>query len=127
MLAGKYHVKASRQYFSDNRQLFTKLKDMYILRSHTPELRNFQENKLLDYEAVHALSGLDIYELRVNATIGGFDNLRVIFMPEKNKSNKYGMPYIWALYVFQKKTNHLTKAQLATMKARRKLVLEREI
>ena len=67
---------------------------------------------------------MNVGELRIDDTIGGCDNLRIIFFRGDPKV-KEPLPMIWILHVLQKKRNDFTTHNLTTFKARRTLVLER--
>ena len=78
----------------------------------------------LDWSWINTLSGMSVGELRVADKIGTHDNLRIIFFVD-SRPPEGGMPVIWILHVFQKKTDHFTTAALATIRARRLIVLGR--
>jgi hypothetical protein len=59
----------------------------------------------------------------VHDTIGGCDNLRIIFFDPQIQTEP--LPILWVLSVFQKKRDDFTRAQLANFRLRRKLVLAR--
>jgi hypothetical protein len=77
----------------------------------------------LDWCWIRALAGLRIGELRVHDTIGGHDNIRIIFFDPQWPAEP--LPNLWVLAVFQKKRDDFTKANLDTFKARRMIVIER--
>jgi hypothetical protein len=130
-LTGSYHVRALRPAFHDAHKWLPKSKDRAELRRHSLKLRFWPEKSPkdergqlldLDWSWIKALGGYRIGELRVHDTIGGCDNLRVIFFDPDNKKPH---PTIWVLAVFQKKRDDFTKAQLDNFKLRRQLVIER--
>lgn len=79
----------------------------------------------LDWSWVRALKGQghDIGELRIHETIGGCDNLRVIFYRRSAREGE--LPTIWIIAVFQKKRDDFTSHQLKIFKGRKVLVDER--
>ncbi len=77
----------------------------------------------LDWEWIKALPGLRIGELRIKDSMGGHDNIRIIFFDPQRPSKP--KPMLWVLAVFQKKRADFTTAQLQTFRLRRTLVLER--
>jgi hypothetical protein len=78
----------------------------------------------LDWEWIRSLSGLRIGELRVADTIGGNDNLRVIFYVGSAEIRK-PLPMIWVIRVIQKKRDDFSRNDLSIFRARRLLVVER--
>lgn len=132
-LTGTHRVRVFRPAFGDAHRWFPKASDRAELRSHSLKLRYWPEkNKLsddgqlcdLDWCWVQACKGLDIGELRIDDTIGGHDNIRILFY-RGDPGIKKPLPIIWILYVLQKKNNAFTKQQIEVMKSRRILVIER--
>ncbi len=132
-LTGKYLVKALRPAFRDAHRLCPRAREQAELRRHALKLRFWPEHhptdesgKLLDldWEWIRALKGLDVGELRIQDTIGGNDNLRIIFYVGDRRIDD-PLPRIWILAVMQKKRQDFSRANLATFKARRLLVIER--
>lgn len=70
------------------------------------------------------MQGQAVGELRLDDTIGGNDNLRIIFL-EGPPDARLPMPVIWILRVMQKKRDDFSVHDLKIFKARRALVLER--
>jgi hypothetical protein len=62
--------------------------------------------------------------LRIDDTIGGFNNLRIIFYVPKPAIVLPGdaLPRIWTIGVLQKKTQRFSNYDLATFAARVKLL-----
>jgi hypothetical protein len=77
----------------------------------------------LDWSWIKALKGRGIGELRINDTIGGCDNLRVIFFDPGIATEP--LPTLWILSVFQKKRDDFTKAQIINFRNRSLLILQR--
>ena len=78
----------------------------------------------LDWSWVRALRNFDIGELRIHDTIGGFNNLRIIFF-KGAAATAESLPIIWIIRVMQKKRDDFSAHDLATFKARRELIMER--
>ncbi len=64
-------------------------------------------------------------ELRIHETIGGYNNLRVIFHVSKEALPMEPMPRIWVLSVLQKKTRRFDHYDLKTFHARLVTLLKR--
>jgi len=64
-------------------------------------------------------------ELRIHETIGGHDNLRIIFHASKMALPTEPMPRIWVLSVLQKKTRRFDSYDLRTFHARLVILLKR--
>ena len=130
-LTGTYRVRAGRWAFQDAHKCLPRTRDRAELRRHALKLRFWPERspetddgQLLDlnWSWIKALPGKRVGELRIDDTIGGCDNLRVIFFVPREKTEP---PNLWILAVFQKKRDDFSKAQLKLFKARRELILER--
>ena len=67
---------------------------------------------------------MKVGELRVHDTIGGNDNLRIVFFVG-DESIREPLPMIWILAVIQKRRDDFSRHQIAVFKARRTLVVER--
>ena len=131
-LTGNYFVRALRPAFHDARKWLPRTKDRAELRGHSLKLRFWPGKRPddetgalldLDWSWIKSLPGKRVGELRVNDTIGGCDNLRIIFF-DPGISGK-PMPTIWILAVLQKKQDDFSKAQIKNFALRRTLVLER--
>lgn len=132
-LTGSRRVRAIRPAFDDVGRLCKRTRDRIAIRRHALKLRYWPEKhptdesgKVLDlnWSWVRALRELNIGELRLDDTIGGHDNLRVIFF-EGDKAVREPLPMVWVLQVMQKKRDDFTKHNLDTFKARRTLVMQR--
>jgi hypothetical protein len=104
-----------------------------IIRRHAmklrywPEMHPTDESGLLldlDWSWVQACKGLRIGELRINESLAGFDNWRVIFF-EGPKPEGDEMHRLWILQFMKKKGNDFTDADIKTFKLRRLMVIER--
>jgi hypothetical protein len=130
-LTGRFHVRVLRPALHDAHRLMPRTKDRAILRRHSLKLRYWPTPKPedesgmaldLNWEWIRSLPGMKVGELRVQDTLGGNDNLRVIFFkPEKSQP----LPTLWVIAVLQKRRNDFTKAQITNFKSRRKIVLNR--
>jgi hypothetical protein len=78
----------------------------------------------LDWSWIRSLPNKKVGELRIHDTIGGNDNLRVIFFvgPPDQRMPK---TCIWILAVIQKKKDDFSRNEIAVFNARRILVWER--
>jgi hypothetical protein len=131
-LTGRYRVRVFRPAWGSVDRLFKRVRDKIEIRSQALKLRFWPEKhpeengKLLDldWSWIEAAKPLKIGELRIDDSIGGHDNLRIIFFCGE-RLNEKEMPIIWILDVMQKKRMALTSANLATFKGRRTLVMER--
>ncbi len=130
-LTGNYLVRAGRWAFQDSQKWLPRARHRAELRRHALKLRfwptgiSAAEGQIfdLDWSWIKALKGRRIGELRINDTIGGCDNLRIIFFAPAIPTKP--LPTIWVLAVFQKKRDEFTKAQIMNFKYRSLLILER--
>jgi len=132
-LQGTHHVRVIRPAWHDAHKWFPRTRDRAEVRSHALKLRYWPEKNpetdaglLLDVDWcwIKELAGLDIGELRITNTIGGHDNIRVVFY-RGDQAVRRPLPVIWVLSAMQKKSMGWTTANLKTFKARRTLVIER--
>ena len=77
------------------------------------------------WERVKALKRLKINELHIGDTIGGRDNLRIIFYAHDAVFGDDPLRVLWVLLVMQKKRMDFTPANLKTFRARCQLILTR--
>jgi hypothetical protein len=131
-LTGTHFVRAGRWAFQEAHKWLPRARDRAELRRHALKLRFWPTGDPgddsgtlidLDWSWIRSLPGLRIGELRIHDTIGGCDNLRVIFFAPRIATEP--LPMLWVLSVFQKRRDDFTRAQLANFKVRRRLVLER--
>lgn len=132
-LTGTRRVRAIRPAFDDVARLCKRTRDKIEVRRHALKLRYWPDKHPtdhcgkvldLDWSWIRALPGLNIGELRVHDTIGGNDNLRIIFF-EGDSSVREPLPMVWVLCVMQKKRDDFSVHNLAVFRARRTLVIER--
>src|SRR5438552_13083050 len=92
-ITGVNFVRASRHSLQTARKLWPSTGDRFEVRRQALKLRFWDERHLhhpgmlgdLTYEAIKSLPGLGVYELRLDDTIGGLSNIRVVFFdPPKN-------------------------------------------
>lgn len=130
-LTGNYFVRAIRSALDDARRWMPRRKHQAELRRQALKLRFWPERHPeddtrqlldLDWSWIRALPGMNVGELRIHDTIGGCDNLRVIFFVPPTREP---LPVLWIIGVLQKKRDDFTSAQVRTYKLRRQLVLER--
>jgi hypothetical protein len=132
-LTGSFYVRRLGAANDDADRLFRRTRDWAALRRQALKLRYWPSPRTtessgqvvdLDWSMIRALPDLKIGELRVHETIGGHDNLRIIFFVGPS-SDRYPKTCIWVLAVMQKKRDDFTAAQIANFKGRRRIVLTR--
>ncbi len=84
----------------------------------------------MTYESIKALSGMGIYELRLDDEIGGQSNIRIVFFdpPASWKpaiENKRPMRVVWILEALPKRRNEWTKNDIDRFRASRLLIQKR--
>jgi hypothetical protein len=132
-LTGDFLVRVLRPAFDDVRGLFRRTRDNIELRRHALKLRYWPRSTEdqasgevidLDWSWIRSLPNKKVGELRIHDTIGGNDNLRVIFFvgPPDQRMPK---TCIWILAVIQKKKDDFSRNEIAVFNARRILVWER--
>ncbi|MEX1040025.1 MAG: hypothetical protein WDZ51_05320 [Pirellulaceae bacterium] len=133
-LSGRFHVRMLRDALRDAQHWIPRTGDLAVLRRHSLKLRFWPGNLPddttgltadLDWSWIRALKGQghEIGELRIHETIGGCDNLRVIFYRRSTREGE--LPTIWIIAVFQKKRDDFTSHQFKIFKGRKALVDER--
>ncbi len=132
-LTGRYRVRIFRPAFDQVRKLCHTTRDCMELRRQTLKLRfwpdNYPEDERgevvdLNWDWIRSMPSLKTGELRIDDTISGNNNLRVIFFVG-DAEIKEPLPMIWVLNVFQKKRDDFTSSQIKIFKAQRQLVIER--
>ncbi len=132
-LTGSFFVRAIRPAFADVNHLFNRTRDKIEVRRHALKLRYWPDSITtepsgqvvdLDWSWIRSLDGLKVGELRVHDTIGGQDNLRIIFFVGP-PNVRLPMPCIWILSVIQKSRQDFSTNQVRVFRARRTLVCER--
>jgi len=98
-------------------------------RDHALKLRFWPDGKDgqsidMNWGWIHACGNLGIGELRVEDTIGGHNNLRIIFFkPDTDRYVSDDMPAIWILHIMQKKRQSFSHSEVLAFKARRAHIL----
>lgn len=132
-LTGRFLVRAFRPAFDDVNRLFARTRDKIEIRRHALKLRYWPDANTvevsgqvvdLDWSWIRSLEGLKVGELRIHDTIGGQDNLRIIFFLGP-QNERLPMRYIWILSVIQKARQDFSSGQIRIFKARRTLVCQR--
>lgn len=132
-LTGSFHVRSTYGAFADADRLFSKTRDAIELRRHALKLRYWPANNPvdhnnqlvdLDWSWIRSMPNSGVGELRIHDTIGGHDNLRLIFYlgPPCDRTPKR---CIWIIAVLQKRRNDFTSYNITTFNARRRIVVER--
>ena len=132
-LTGDFRVRAIRPAFTDVHRLFNRTRDKIEVRRHALKLRYWPDSLTteasgqvidLDWSWIRSMEGQKVGELRIQDTIGGNDNLRVIFFVGPSHE-RHTMRCIWVIAVLQKARQDFSAHHLAIFKARRSIVLER--
>jgi hypothetical protein len=82
------------------------------------------------YESIKSLSGLGIYEMRIDDEIGGQSNIRVIFFDPPTDwhpvlAEKRPMRIVWVLEALAKKRNEWTNNEISRFRTSRLLIKKR--
>ena len=115
------------------KDLFPKARDNQILRRHVMKLAYWPtglhdgdvDGSDLDWDWITTLEKKRIGELRIDETIGGFNNLRVIFFKANTCLANKTMNRIWILTVFQKKSQGVRQGQIKSFDGARTIIVER--
>lgn len=137
-LFGDYYVVPTCSALSQALTLFKRSRRQYnLLRRQTVKLAFWPDKADIDWDWIRGLESSRIGELRISDTIGGFNNLRVIFFkanatiagdPTKtigDSLEKVTMQRIWILSVFQKKTQGFSNHLLKAWKGARTIIVKR--
>jgi hypothetical protein len=133
-LTGRYRIRVGRWALQESQKWLPRIRDRALLRRHALKLRFWPENhpaddqgKILDldWSWIQGFPGKRIGELRIHDTIGGCDNLRLVFFVPPAQEDAKQFSEIWILSVFQKKRDDFTIPQLKNFAARRTMILER--
>jgi hypothetical protein len=129
-ITGVNFVRFTRHGLQSIRQYWAKIGDRFEVRRQALKLRFWDERHLhpagmlLDhtYEGIKALSGLGIYELRLDDEIGGPSNIRVVFfdpprdwLPALDEARSGRV--VWVLETLPKRRNDWTKNDLTRFRA----------
>ena len=137
-ITGCNFVRFTRHGLQSIRGYWSTIGDRFEVRRQALKLRFWDERHehgpgvLFDhtYESIKALSGLGIYELRLDDEIGGQENIRVVFLdpptswqPSKNESRP--LRIIWVLEALPKKRDNWTTNDLTRFRGSRLLIQKR--
>ena len=134
MITGNRLVRLIHPVHKDLVRLLASNRDCKVMRRHMLKLRYWPEFHPetesgeildLDWSWIKACHGLNIGELRINETVSGFNNWRVIFFEGPKPPAQDQMQKIWILQVMKKKRNDFTDNEINTSKLRRQMVIER--
>jgi hypothetical protein len=137
-ITGVNFVRATRHGLQLARKLWPVTGDRFEIRRQALKLRFWDERHLhrpgvlvdLTYESIKALSGLGVYELRVDDVIGGLSNIRIVcFDPPKDwqpvVSQARPMRMVWVLESMPKRRDDWTAHDLRRFRAARLLLQKR--
>ena len=131
-LRGRYYVYPTGTAIRRTWGLFKgKARPVYILRRHTLKLMYYPggnpDQKIMDlnWDWIDGTGQAGIGELRIEETIGGYDNLRVIFFVAARALKGEPLPRIWIMSAFQKKTERFSANELRAFTAGKKLIIKR--
>ena len=132
-LTGNYRIRAIHSALDDVGRLCDRMSENIEVRRHALKLRYWPTGNSkadsgqlidLDWSWIRALPSMKVGELRVHDTIGGNDNLRIVFFVG-DAAIREPLPMIWILAVIQKQRDDFSRHEIAVFKARRTLVVER--
>ena len=129
-LFGEYYVKPTASAIRDAQDLFPKYGDYQEARKHALKLAFWPGAEAersglivdLDWEWIQALRTFQIGELRIQDSIGGNRNLRVVFWVADKLLTGDSMKRIWTLAVVNKKSNDWTNPELKAFEGRYKIL-----
>lgn len=131
---GKCYIKPFGASIADTWALFKKLKPFYIVKRHALKLAYWPGSATrqvvdLDWDWIKQGGCERVGELRIHESVGGYDNLRIIFyvapvalLDDPMTEDGQVMTRIWILQVFQKKTQTFSTRDIATFRARANLI-----
>jgi hypothetical protein len=131
-LFGRYYVKPTMSSMRDAQALFPKYGHYQEARRHALKLAfwpGFDGGggvvEDLHWSWIDGMPEPRAAELRIHETIGGCDNLRIIFYVSKIVLPSDPMPRIWTLAIMQKKTNCFNSHDLKIFRGRLTILLKR--
>jgi hypothetical protein len=132
-LFGNYYVKPISSAIRDAQDLFPKYHHYQQARRHALKLAFWPGGEGegckvedLDWSWIDGMGQPRAAELRIHETIGGHDNLRVVFYVSNELLPGDTLPRIWALAVLQKKTSRFDSRDLQTFRGRLTILLKRK-
>ncbi|MFT3882864.1 MAG: hypothetical protein QM703_24815 [Gemmatales bacterium] len=137
-LSGVNFVRFSRHGLHTIRHHWKRTGERFELRRYCLKLRWWDERHLHhpgllfdhSYETIKSLSGLGIFELRIDDEIGGKGNLRIVFFDPPSSWKPISgedkpMRVVWILEALPKKRNDWSVNDLTRFKAARLLIVKR--
>ena len=137
-ITGVNFVRFTRHGLQSIRIYWSRTRDRFEVRRQGLKLRFWDErhqhppSRLFDhtYESIKSLSGMGIYEMRLDDEIGGHANIRVIlFDPpsgwEPEAAEKRPLKTIWILEVLPKRRNEWTTNDITRFRASRLMIGKR--
>lgn len=137
-LTGTNFVRFTRHGLQAARRSWPTTGDRFEVRRQALKLKWWDERHLhppgvlvdMTYEAIKALAGLGIYELRYDDEIGGLRNLRAVFFdPPRDWNPVTGearpMPIVWVLEILPKRQQAWTLNDITRFRGARLLVAKR--
>ena len=131
-MLGRYYVYPTATAVRRTWSLFRgSTRSVFVLRKHVLKLMYFPgghpDSKVidLDWDWIDGTGKQGIGELRIEESISGCDNLRVVFFVATTPLKFEPLPRIWILSVFQKKNRRFSPTELRIFTAQKKLVVKR--
>lgn len=137
-LTGTHLVRALRSALQKAKHTWPKVRDRMEVRRQALKLRYWglkgksgeeSENLLdLSYGKIKARPGTGLYELRLDDTIGGHSNIRVIFLIPPDDWTPLAetpLPVIWVIEAYAKQRQDFSKSDLIRFDAGRAVIRER--
>ena len=138
MITGTNFVRCTRHGLQACRKLWPGAAARFEVRRQALKLRWWNDRHLhgngclfdLTYESIKSLPALGIYELRLDDTIGGLSNIRVVFFDPPDAwtpmvSQERPLPIVWALEALPKRRDGWTRNEIDRFRASRLLVKKR--
>lgn len=135
---GVNFVRCTRHGLQVARKTWPNTADRFEVRRQALKLRFWDERHLhpagmlfdLTYESIKALSGLGIYEVRLDDDIGGQSNIRLVFFdPPRDwhplATEARPLRIVWVLEALSKRRNDWTQNDLTRFRAARLLIARR--
>jgi hypothetical protein len=137
-VTGVNFVRFTRHGLQAIRAYWSKIGDRFEVRRQALKLRFWDERHLHppgmlfdhSYESIKSLPGLGVYELRLDDSIGGQSNIRLVFFdPPKawRPLSEEARPLrtLWILEALPKRRNDWTSNEITRFRASRLLVRKR--
>jgi len=131
-LFGRYYVKPTASAIRDAQDLFPRYRHYQEARRHALKLAfwpGFDGGggivEDLHWSWIDGMGEPRAGELRIHETIGGHNNLRIIFYVSTIVLPQDTMPRIWTLAVMQKKRTRFDSHDLSTFRGRLTILLQR--